>query len=106
MAQRVGSISEGCQVINGRLYISPANELIDFAEHAATSGWEAMTDPRKTRGAYDLISDLIAAYCSDLEDQTVYYTLLQESDLALDSSLKSLADKSRQDVINWIKSVR
>jgi hypothetical protein len=85
--------SEGCQVINGTAYISPNNELIDCSTYAAVNNTEIASNPAKTRGAYNVLLDLVTALASDLPTNTVKYTLLVEQDLDLSPSVKeSLAD--------------
>ena len=85
--------SEGCQVINGSAYIGPDNELIDCSAFAATNNSEVAANPEKTRGAYNVILDLVTALGSDLPTNNVKYTLLVEQDLELSPRLKdTLAD--------------
>jgi hypothetical protein len=80
--------SEGCQVINGTGYINPKNELIDCSAFAATNNTEVASNPAKTRGAYNVLLDLVTALSSDLPSSTVKYTLLTEQDLDLNPALK------------------
>lgn len=85
--------SEGCQVINGTAYIGPSNELIDCSAFAAVNNSEIAADPARTRGAYNVLLDLVTALASDLPTNTVKYTLLVEPDLDLSPLVKdSLAD--------------
>ena len=89
--RNVGSWSEGCQVINGSLYINHENELIDC------SGFVALNNSKvagsKTRGAYNVLLDLVTALSSDTESSAVKYMLLTEQDLELDPKLsQGLAD--------------
>jgi peptidoglycan hydrolase-like protein with peptidoglycan-binding domain len=85
--------SEGCQVINGTAYIGPSNELIDCSAFAAVNNSEIATDPTRTRGAYNVLLDLVTALASDLPANTIKYTLLVEQDLDLSPVVKdSLAD--------------
>lgn len=85
--------SEGCQVINGSAYIDPHHDLVDCSAFAAVKNSEIASDPSKTRGAYNLLLDLVTALASDLPTNTVKYTLLVEEDLDLSPSVKeSLAD--------------
>jgi hypothetical protein len=85
--------SEGCQVVNGTAYITPANELIDCSAFAATNNREVGSNPSKTRGAYNVLVDLVTALANDLPGRSVKYTLLTEQDLELGPSLKQdLAD--------------
>jgi len=85
--------SEGCQVINGTAYIGPDDQLIDCSTFAATNNGEIAANPAKTRGAYNVILDLVTALGSDLPTNNVKYTLLVEQDLDLNPQLKDrLAD--------------
>ena len=81
----VNNWSEGCQVINGSAYLNPANERIDCSSFVATNNTEVANDPSKTRGAYNLLADLVLGLGNDLPGNTVLYTLLTEQDLALAS---------------------
>ncbi len=98
----VNKWSEGCQVISGSVYVNPAHELVDCRAFAAVEPFEAMTRHGKTRGAYNLLSDLATAYASDLPDDTVRYTLLNESDLDLAPELKQALEESRSRVMGLI----
>jgi hypothetical protein len=87
MARDVGSWSEGCQVINGSVYLNASNELIDCSAFAATNNGE-LANPQKTRGAYNVVLDLVTALGSDIAGNSVKYTLLAEQDLDLGPTLK------------------
>ena len=85
--------SEGCQVINGTVYLNEKNQLIDCSAFAATNNAEVAGNPSKTRGAYNVLLDLVTALSSDLPGNCVKYTLLTEEDLDLDPALnQELAD--------------
>lgn len=93
LARDVKDWSEGCQVITGSVYLNPSNELIDCSAFAATNQGELAGNPSKTRGAYNVLSDLVIAGSSDMAGNSVKYTLLAEQDLERDPALKqSLAD--------------
>ncbi len=93
LAFDVKTWSEGCQVITGTAYIDPTNELIDCSAFAAVNNGEVAGNPSKTRGAYNVLLDLVTALASDLPGNTVRYTLLIEPDLDLSPSLEQgLAD--------------
>jgi hypothetical protein len=81
----VNNWSEGCQVINGSAYLSPRHERIDCASFVATNNTEVASDPSKTRGAYNLLADLVLGLGNDIAGNAVLYTLLMEQDLALAS---------------------
>lgn len=86
MKADIKSWSEGCQVINGSVYLDPANRLVNCAGFAAVNNGEVNSTPTRTRGAYNVLLDLVTALGSDLPP-TVKYTLLVEDDLALAPSL-------------------
>jgi hypothetical protein len=93
MKFEVKTWSEGCQVINGTAYMDPKNELIDCSSFAATNNSEVAGNPSKTRGAYNVLVDLVTALGSDLSSDSVRYTLLVEPDLALSPSIeRGMAD--------------
>ncbi len=99
MARDVKNWSEGCQVINGSVYLNPSNELINCSAFAATNQGELASDPSKTRGAFNVLADLVIALSSDMAGNSVKYTLLAEQDLELDPALKqSLADAAARAV--------
>ena len=87
----VNNWSEGCQVLNGSAYIDPSNQKIDCSSFVATNNGEVASNPSKTRGAYNLVADLVLGLGSDLPGNTVLYTLLTEQDQALTGS-SALAD--------------
>ena len=92
MAKDVHNWSEGCQVINGTVYINPANELISCSKFAAYTSQQPLSDPTKTRGAYNVLLDLITTFGLG-QGATLSYMMLVESDLDLDPTLKQgLAD--------------
>ena len=82
----VKSWSEGCQVINGSSYIGPANEPVDCSTFVAINNGEIASNPSKTRGAYNLLADLVLGLGNDIANNAVRFTLLMEEDLALSSS--------------------
>jgi len=67
--------------------------LIDCSAFAATNNAEVAGNPSKTRGAYNVLLDLVTALSSDLPGNSVKYTLLTEEDLDVEPALKQgLAD--------------
>ena len=84
----VNTWSEGCQVINGTAYVTPQGALINCAAFAATNNDEIAKTPSKTRGAYNVLLDLVTALGNDLPSPTVKYTLLVEDDLQLNPMLR------------------
>jgi len=97
---QVNNWSEGCQVITGSVYVDPANHLVSCQPFAAVTPAEPR-DPasKKTRGAYNMLLDLVTALGSDLGDGRVKYTLVEAADLAL------LPEALRQDLARVGKEV-
>lgn len=95
MTRDVNSWSEGCQTINGSVYINASDTLVSCAAFTATSPSEAKTNPKLTRGAYNVLLDLVTALGSDLAGSTVKYTLLPERDLALAPALAKRLEQAR-----------
>lgn len=81
---QVNNWSEGCQVITGSVYVDPAGQLVSCQRFAAVTPAEPR-DPasKKTRGAYNLLLDLVTALGSDVAGGRVLYTLVEAADLAL-----------------------
>ncbi len=103
MQRDIGSWSEGCQVINGSVYLDPAHKLISCEAYAATRPAEPTTDPLKTRGAYNVLADLVTALSGDLPSgETVLYTLLQEEDLAFAPDLEAELTDARKKILTKI----
>jgi peptidoglycan hydrolase-like protein with peptidoglycan-binding domain len=94
----VATWSEGCQVINGSVYIAPNGELIDCTAFAAVNQDELQANPQKTRGAFNVVVDLVTALASDLPGNTVKYTLLAEADLAMSPPLAERMASHRERV--------
>lgn len=94
MAGDVNNWSEGCQVITGTVYMNPAGQLVNCQSFAAVRSGEPQTPGSgKTRGAYNVLVDLVTALSGDMPSNIVKYTLLTEPDLALAPDLeRSLAD--------------
>lgn len=74
--------SAGCQVIAGMSYINHQDVSVDCKDFAAKNYSEL---GKKTRGAYNVIADLVAAY-HPKDSNLVYYTLLHETALELDDT--------------------
>jgi hypothetical protein len=83
MAADVTTWSEGCQVVTGSVYLNAADELINCSAFAGINQAELNSNLQKTRGAYNVLLDLVAALGSDLPGSSVKYTLLAEQDLDL-----------------------
>jgi hypothetical protein len=82
----VNNWSEGCQVINGSTYLGPNNEQVDCSSIVATNNAEVASNPSKTRGAYNLLADLVLGLGNDLPGNSIRYMLLTEQDLTLTTS--------------------
>ncbi len=104
MLREVNNWSEGCQTINGTAYIDAQGKLVSCAAFAASTPAEASTDPLKTRGAYNVLVDLVTALGSDLPGSAVRYTLLSEADLALAPALEQGLADARQRVMKMAAS--
>ena len=102
MAGDVNNWSEGCQVINGTVYVNPGHQLISCAEFAAVGSKDPTTRPEKTRGAYNVLVDLVTALSGDMTDNGVKYTLLTEPDLELAPVLKQTLAAARDGVIRMV----
>lgn len=88
----VKSWSEGCQVINGSVYLGPGHDLVSCASFAALNNGDIAANPAHTRGAYNVLLDLVTALGSDLTP-TVTYMLLVDGDLDRAPALRQgLAD--------------
>lgn len=66
--------SAGCQVIAGKSYINHNNDVIDCSSFAASSYSQLNTEHKKTKGAYNMLADLILVYAKPDVDY-LYYTL-------------------------------
>jgi hypothetical protein len=93
MTAEVKNWSEGCQVINGTLYINEKDELVDCSGFAAVNNKDI--SGAKTRGAYNVLVDLVTALGSDLPGNSVKYTLLAERDLDLKLAVKQRLAETR-----------
>ena len=78
------NFSAGCQVIAGASYINHKESFIDCRHFASTS--YAELGGRKTRGAYNLLADLILTYAAP-EVRTVTYTLTRDDTAFLSDEL-------------------
>jgi len=99
LRRQVNRWSMGCQVINGAGYRNHAGDIVDCTDHVAINNGE-VADPakRKTRGAYNVLCDLIVALSSDMANPgTVRYTLLHGSDLDPDPVMAARMSQVRAD---------
>jgi peptidoglycan hydrolase-like protein with peptidoglycan-binding domain len=84
----VGKWSVGSQVIVGKGYINHNDAVVDCSEYAATKydqlGTKNYNGVYQTKGAYNVLTDLVAALSgADQDDNVVRYMLIYERDLAL-----------------------
>ncbi|MEL6955729.1 MAG: hypothetical protein AAFO88_03720, partial [Pseudomonadota bacterium] len=100
MSRNVNTWSEGCQVINGEVYINPAGQLISCGRFAAIFSSDPTKTASKTRGAYTLISDLVTALSGDMPSNTVHYTMVTEEDLNLVPTIREAMNKARDRVFD------
>lgn len=80
--------SAGCQVIVGKNYINNRNELVDCSKFASLSYNDLNTSSKKTKGAYNVLADLVVVYSKPGIDH-VLYTLGREESLNLDANFGS-----------------
>lgn len=77
--------SAGCQVIAGKNYLNHRNELADCSKFASPGYNDLTSSSKKTKGAYNVLADLIVCYSKAGVDH-VLYTLGREESLQLDSN--------------------
>jgi hypothetical protein len=97
----VAAWSAGCQVIGGGVYINPAQALVDCRKFVAANDGVVWKDPTKTRGAFNVLTDLVATHAAAGAELT--YVLLPEEDLDLAADLKASLDKAREDVLHLLR---
>ena len=64
--------SAGCQVIAGKSYINHLGAVIDCASFAATSYAQLNNTHKRTKGAYNMLSDLVLCYAAPGVDYLLY----------------------------------
>lgn len=79
------NFSAGCQVIAGKSYIDDTNILQDCSKFASRSYSGLSDSKKKTKGAYNVLADLIVCY-SKPNTNHLYYTLGREESLDIDSN--------------------
>lgn len=95
--RKVNRWSEGCQVIAGSGYMNHAGKVVLCQDVAVNNSALKESGGRLTRGAYNVLSDLIVALSNDMHDPgVVNYTLLHESDLALDPAIAARMAERRE----------
>jgi hypothetical protein len=96
---QINDWSAGCQVIQGRFYVTPDGELQDCGAFTAINNDAVDPAGGKTRGAYSFVLDLVTALSGDMPTNRVLYTLLNESDLGIDTALKADLDAVRARIV-------
>ena len=79
------NFSAGCQVIAGKSYINNKNNAVDCSRFASRSYGDLNSASKKTKGAYNVLADLIVCYSKPGIDH-LYYTLGREESLNLDTN--------------------
>lgn len=77
------NFSAGCQVIAGKSYINHLDKVVDCSSYASKSygGLKKVAGkPRKTKGAYNVIADLVSVY-RPKGVNTIIYTLGRDDNL-------------------------
>jgi len=95
----VATWSAGCQVINGLYYTNHQDAMVDCSSFVATNNKAVNNNSSLTRGAYNVLLDLITALSGDMRSNTVKYTLLDENDLSHDANLRSKIAQAHDDVM-------
>jgi len=79
------NFSAGCQVIAGKSYLNHKNKLQDCSKFASTSYSGLTSSNKKTKGAYNVFTDLVLCYAPQ-NVTNLYYTLGREESLDLSES--------------------
>jgi len=87
----VNNWSEGCQVITGSAYVGADGQRVDCSSFVAVNNGEIATNPARTRGAYNVIVDLVLGLGSDLPGNTIRYTLISDQDLTVGAPAQLVA---------------
>ena len=88
--------SEGCQVLAGSGYEDFQGKLVDCSSYVAINNSKIKeTKGSKTRGAYNVLGDLITAFGSGLPtEEQVYFTLIDENDCLLHDAIAAEVNQS------------
>ncbi|WP_111709841.1 peptidoglycan-binding domain-containing protein [Lutibacter citreus] len=79
------NFSAGCQVISGKSYINNKGDGVDCSQFASRSYSELTNSAKKTKGAYNMLADLVVCY-SKPGVQSLIYTLGREESLNIDAN--------------------
>ena len=93
--------SAGCQVIAGKSYIDHLDRVVDCSGFAATGYNSLNASAKKTKGAYNVLADLIVSFSEPGADH-IYYTLGREASLKLDDNLR---EDYAKDTLERMKNV-
>ena len=101
VARNVNSWSEGCQVIAGAGYLNHIGEVVLRHDVAINNTKLNSSGGRLTRGAYDVLSDLVIALSNDMQNPGgVSYTLLYAEDLELEPAMARRMAKYRDAAVS------
>lgn len=89
--------SAGCQVIAGSSYINPEGNIVDCSAFASP-GYDDLAR-NKTRGAYNMLADLILNYAPG-KSQTIAYTLTRDDAFFLSDDIDETT------IADWVDSMR
>lgn len=99
------NFSAGCQVISGRSYINnqPASKgnLVDCSKFASRSYSELTTSAKKTKGAYNMLADLVVCYTKP-GVHSLTYTLGREESLNIDTNFGANYAKKALDAMTGV----
>ncbi len=94
----VANWSEGCQVISGDRYINHHHHVVECSAFSAINDdslGKRVNGALLTKGAYSVITDLVAALPGrDRNDRTILYTLINLSDLSSSPEITDLVGQS------------
>ena len=79
------NFSAGCQVVSGKSYINHEGQLVNCSKFASKSYRGLSTTNKKTKGAYNVLADLVVCYTKPGVNNLVY-TLGREESLNIDAS--------------------
>ncbi len=79
------NFSAGCQVISGRSYINNQDNVVNCSKFASRSYSELTTSAKKTKGAYNMLADLVVCY-TKAGVNSLTYTLGREESLNIDTN--------------------
>ncbi|MFD2823540.1 peptidoglycan-binding protein [Lacinutrix iliipiscaria] len=79
------NFSAGCQVISGKSYINNQSKVVDCSDFASRSYSELTTSAKKTKGAYNMLADLVLCY-TEAGVNSLVYTLGREESLDIDAN--------------------